>query len=84
MDRALRTAWRLSIADFGCAGLGPPRSWAIVLGCAKILNAWPILIVVGVICIAEAICISMGYDSVYDTIVNFAKDKASLEILLLF
>ena len=57
---------------------------AIVLGSAKILNAWPILIVVGVICIAESICVFMGYDSVYDTIVNFAKDKASSDLLLWF
>ena len=57
---------------------------AMVLACAKILNAWPVLIVVGVICIAEAICVSMGYDSVYDTIVNFAKDKASSGLLLWF
>lgn len=57
---------------------------AIVLGSAKLLNAWPILIVVGVICIAEAVCVYMGYDSVYDTIVNFAKDKASSDILLWF
>jgi len=57
---------------------------AIVLGCAKILNAWPILIIVGVVCIAEAICVSMGYDSVYDTIVNFAKEKASSDLLLWF
>ena len=56
---------------------------AIVLGCAKILNAWPILLVVGVICIIEAVCVYMGYDSVYDTIVNFAKDKASTELLFL-
>ena len=57
---------------------------AIVLGSAKLLNAWPILIVVGVICIVEAVCVYMGYDSVYDTIVNFAKDKASSDILLWF
>ena len=57
---------------------------AIVLGSAKILNAWPILIVVGVICIAESICVFMGYDSVYDTIVNFAKDKASSDLFLWF
>ena len=57
---------------------------AIVLGSAKILNAWPVLIVVGVICIAEAVCVYMGYDSVYDTIVNFAKDKASSDLFLWF
>ena len=56
---------------------------ALVLGCAKVLNAWPILIVVGVICIMEAVCVWMGYDSVYDTIVNFAKDKTASSMLLL-
>ncbi len=57
---------------------------AIVLGTAKILNAWPVLIVVGVICIMEAICVYMGYDSVYDTIISMFKDKSSTEFLYLF
>ena len=55
---------------------------AIVLGTAKILNAWPILILVGIICIAESVCVYMGYDSVYDMIVNYAKEKASTSELL--
>ena len=57
---------------------------AMVLGAAKILNAWPILAVVGIICIAEAICVWMGYDSVYDTIVNLIKDRTSSSEIFLF
>ena len=56
---------------------------AVVLGAAKILNAWPILIVVGVICIAEAICVYCGYDSVYDTIYNLVKENTSSGIVML-
>ena len=56
---------------------------AVVLGAAKILNAWPILIIVGVICIAEAICVYCGYDSVYDTIYNLVKENTSSGIVML-
>ena len=35
---------------------------------AKILNAWPILLILGLLCIAEGICVYMGYGSVYDMI----------------
>ena len=55
---------------------------AIVLGCSKVLNAWPVLIVVGVVCIIEAICVFMGYDSVYDTILNMFRDKNATEEIL--
>lgn len=59
---------------------------ALVLGTAKVLNAWPILAVLGVICIIEAVCWFMGYASVYDTIVDLIKDKtsSSSEIFLRF
>ena len=56
---------------------------AIVLGLAKILNAWPILAVVGIICIIEAICVFAGYDSLYDTVGNLIKDKSASEIICL-
>lgn len=56
---------------------------AMVLGIAKFLNAWPVLAVVGVICIIEAICFLTGNDSVYDTIVNLVNEKTASEILLL-
>jgi len=35
---------------------------------AKILNAWPILLILGLLCIAEGVCVYMGYGSVYDMI----------------
>ena len=34
----------------------------------KIMNAWPVLLVLGVICIIEAAMVLMGYGSVYDLI----------------
>jgi hypothetical protein len=34
----------------------------------KLLNAWPILLLLGLLCIAEGICVYMGYGSVYDMI----------------
>lgn len=56
---------------------------ALVLGSAKVLNAWPVLAVLGVICIIEAVCWFQGYPSVYDMIASFVKDKTSSEIFLL-
>ena len=35
---------------------------------AKILNAWPLLLVLGLLCIAEGVSVYMGYGSVYDMI----------------
>jgi hypothetical protein len=32
----------------------------------KILNAWPILLILGIVCIIEGIMVLMGYGSVYD------------------
>ncbi len=57
---------------------------ALVLGTAKVLNAWPILGILGIVCIVEAVCWFQGYPSVYDMIVSFVKDKTSSEIFLLF
>ena len=51
---------------------------ALVLGTAKVLNAWPVLAVVGIICIIEAICVFTGHDSVYDTIVNMVNENKEL------
>ena len=82
---ALATGWPRIIVAFVAGSIAYMMLnflQAIVLGCAKVLNAWPILIVVGVICIMEAICVWMGYDSVYDTIVNFAKEKSASSMLL--
>ena len=56
---------------------------AIVLGTAKVLNAWPVLAVLGVVCIVEAVCWFQGYPSVYDMILSFVKDKTSSDIFLL-
>jgi hypothetical protein len=34
----------------------------------KILNFWPVMLILGVICIAEACCIFLGYGSIFDYI----------------
>ena len=80
----LATGWPRIIAAFVAGSIAYMMlnfAQALVLGCAKILNAWPILIVLAIVCIAEAICVYMGYDSLYDTIVNFAKDKTASNLL---
>lgn len=82
---ALATGWPRIIAAFVLGAIAYMLlnfAEAIVMGCAKLLNAWPVLIVVAVICIIEAVCVYMGYDSVYDTIVNFAKEKTSAGLFL--
>ena len=45
----------------------------LVLLFAKIFNAWPVLGILGVICIIEAVCILLGYGSFIDMIVNALK-----------
>lgn len=57
---------------------------ALVLGTAKVLNAWPILGILGIVCIVEAVCWFQGYPSVYDMIVDLIKDKTSSKIFFLF
>ena len=52
----------------------------VVLLFAKVLNAWPVLAVLGVLCIVEGIMILMGYGSVYDLIRE--KLSESKEIIL--
>ncbi len=39
---------------------------AIVKFTGKVLNFWPILLILGLICIAEACCIYLGYGSIFD------------------
>jgi len=41
---------------------------ALVKLFGKILNWWPLLLVLGLICVAEGICILMGYGSVFNYI----------------
>lgn len=37
---------------------------------ARFLNAWPILMIIGIICIIEAICLCIGHNSILDSIVG--------------
>ena len=55
---------------------------AIVLGSAKVLNAWPVLILVGIICISESICVLIGHESVYDTIMHIVNENKEIILLL--
>ena len=41
----------------------------------KIFNCWPILLILGLMCIAEAACIYMGYGSIFDYIQNIPWDS---------
>jgi hypothetical protein len=41
---------------------------AIVLTVGKILNWWPILLILGIVCIVEAAIMFMGYGSIMDYI----------------
>jgi len=41
---------------------------ALVKLFGKILNFWPVLLVLGIICIAEGACIYLGYGSIFDFI----------------
>ncbi len=54
---------------------------AIVKFFGKLLNFWPILFVLGLICIAEAVLMFMGYGSIFDY-VDTEKIKDVLELNL--
>jgi len=84
---ALATGWPRIIASFIAGAIAYMLlnfAEALVMGVAKFLNAWPVLIVLAVVCIVEAVCVYMGYDSVYDMIVNFAKEKTASNLLMWF
>ena len=83
----LATGWPRIIAAFVAGAIAYMLlnfAEAIVMFVAKFLNAWPVLIVLAAVCIIEAICVYMGYDSLYDTIINFAKDKTASQLLMWF
>ena len=50
---------------------------AIVMTVGKILNWWPILLILGLVCIAEAACMFMGYGSIMDYIDTSALSGSS-------
>ncbi len=49
-----------------------------VLFLGKVFNAWPVLAVLGILCIAEAICVGLGYGSIINIIMGHMMDKAEL------
>ncbi|MFA5452226.1 MAG: hypothetical protein WC248_01460 [Candidatus Methanomethylophilaceae archaeon] len=49
----------------------------------KILNAWPLLFVLGMVCIAESICVYLGYGSVYNMIYDLLKESGTLSSISL-
>lgn len=48
---------------------------AVVLLAGKILNAWPFLMIIGALCIVEAVFLLLGYNSVYDYIVTLIDES---------
>lgn len=52
---------------------------AIVKMFGTVLNFWPILFILGLVCVAEAVCVFMGYGSVYDMIRSYM--DSSQEVL---
>jgi len=48
---------------------------AIVKLGGAILNFWPVLLILGLLCIAEAVCQMMGYGSIFDYIRNIPWPK---------
>ena len=53
----------------------------LVLLFAKILNAWPILAVLGIFCIAEAICVYTGHGSIIRMILDFIDSNKAAEMI---
>ena len=54
---------------------------AIVKFFGKLLNCWPILFILGLVCIAEAGLMFLGYGSVFDYLdVNQVKDALNLNL----
>jgi len=49
---------------------------SIVKIAGKILNAWPVLLILGLVCIAEAVMIFMEYGSVYEFIQEMLDKRA--------
>lgn len=50
----------------------------------KILNAWPLLLVLGIICIAESVCVYFGYGSVYDMVRDLLEESGTLSSMSLW
>ena len=46
---------------------------ALLVG--KILNAWPFLLIIALLCIAEAVLLIAGYGSLYDFIVSYIQSQ---------
>ncbi len=84
---ALSTGWPRIIAAFVVGAiiymmLGFLQD--LVLLFAKILNAWPILAVLGVICIVEAVCVYTGHGSVIRLILDFFESNKAAALINLF
>ena len=54
---------------------------ALVKLFGKVLNLWPVLLILGIICIAEGICIYMGYGSIFDYLAGIEWKKPELILL---
>ena len=56
---------------------------ALVKLFGKILNLWPVLFVLGIICIIEGICIYMGYGTIFDFIAGIKWKSTEIIALLI-
>ena len=45
---------------------------------AKLFNWWPVLSVLGILCIVEAICVGLGYGSIIDMIMGRLRDTETI------
>jgi hypothetical protein len=47
----------------------------------KLLNCWPLLLVLGFVCIVEGICVYLGYGSIYDLIMRYQETLTGYVIM---
>lgn len=82
----LSTGWPRIIAAFVVGGivymlLGFLQDLMQLFG--KLLNAWPVLVILGVICIIEAVCVFTGHGSIIGIILDFLNQNKEQALMLL-
>ena len=55
----------------------------LVLLFAKLLNAWPLLAILGLLCIAEAICVYTGHGSIISLILDYLNSNKTAQLICL-
>jgi hypothetical protein len=49
---------------------------AAIMLFGKLLNWWPFLMIIGLICLAEGICVYLGYGSIYELITHYVNETS--------